>query len=151
LFEELIFRLPLIATRVNIFTSLILAYYLFHFSPNFPISIAGIHEVVKYLVFALVTSGILYNLKTIIYTSFINKYYGIYFYTITVVFGLLHIRNFISLVPENLIIIAPIFVVHQMIIGFFLGYIRLKQGFVWSVLLHILFNLLPTISYFVKK
>ncbi|PWS31795.1 CPBP family glutamic-type intramembrane protease [Pedobacter paludis] len=149
--EELIFRLPLKASRLNIFISFILAYYLFYLSHKTFQSIVNINESIKFLTFSLICYSLLYKVNTKFYYTFSGKYFTAYFYLLTITFGLLHLSNFIHLVPDNLILFAPIFVIHQIIVGFFLGYLRLKRGLFWSILMHTMLNVLPTIGYFIKK
>jgi len=54
-------------------------------------------------------------------------------------FGLVHISNF-KPIHYNLFYIYPIFVIPQIIMGYFLTNLRVKSGFIWAVLLHILIN-----------
>ena len=148
--EELIFRLPLKISRVNILVSLLSAYVVFYLSSRHISSLANLNEIFKIVGFGLICTILVFRLKPILINSFYKKYFGIYFYATTLAFGLIHINNFIAIVPQNLIWLSPIFILAQIISGFFLGYIRLKNGITWSILLHFLFNLMPTIAYFAK-
>ena len=60
---------------------------------------------------------------------------------------MLHIINFNSLIPENLIVFAPIFVLPQIILGFFVSYLRINNGFYWGLLFHCLYNSLSFLIY----
>ena len=55
-------------------------------------------------------------------------------------FGLVHIGNLEKLY-FSLLLIYPFFVLPQMLIGYFATNLRLKQGFVWGILLHCMTNL----------
>jgi len=149
--EELIFRLPLKISKQNIFIAMIAAYSLFYLSHKSLTTIITLRELFRFSVFVTVSFAVVFSLKEQFLSRLLNKYFGVYFYSLTVVFGLLHVANFLSLVPENLIFIAPLFALHQVIVGFFLGYLRIKNGLIWCILLHFMFNLLPTISYFLNR
>jgi len=66
-------------------------------------------------------------------------YFHYFFYFTALVFAIVHIGNY-SNTGILFYIMAPLLVVPQFIIGISLGYIRLKLGFVWSILLHGLYN-----------
>lgn len=71
-----------------------------------------------------------------------SRYFGIIFYLFTLVFGFYHITNFeISL---NVIYFAPLLVSPQLCIGLILGYVRVKLGLIWAIVLHSMYNLLLT-------
>ena len=57
-----------------------------------------------------------------------------------IAFGLMHIDN-LEKIYYSLLLIYPFFVLPQMIIGYFVTNLRLKQGFVWGILLHCMTNL----------
>jgi len=57
-----------------------------------------------------------------------------------IAFGLMHIDN-LEKIYFSLLLIYPFFVLPQMLIGYFATNLRLKQGFVWGVLLHCMTNL----------
>ncbi|QTE22943.1 CPBP family intramembrane glutamic endopeptidase [Polaribacter cellanae] len=60
------------------------------------------------------------------------------FYFFAILFGFVHITNF----EKNLSIflLSPILVLPQILIGFYLGYIRVRLGLQWSMLLHGCYN-----------
>ncbi len=60
------------------------------------------------------------------------------FYVSALMFGAVHMTNYQN--GDSLFFLFPIFTFPQIVMGIFLGYIRLKQGFIWSVLLHALHN-----------
>jgi len=57
-----------------------------------------------------------------------------------IAFGLMHIDN-LEKIYYSLLLIYPFFVLPQMLIGYFATNLRLKQGFVWGILLHCMTNL----------
>lgn len=57
-----------------------------------------------------------------------------------IAFGLMHIDN-LEKIYYSLLLIYPFFVLPQMIMGYFGTNLRLKQGFVWGILLHCMTNL----------
>ncbi|WP_171047953.1 type II CAAX prenyl endopeptidase Rce1 family protein [Pedobacter xixiisoli] len=146
--EELIFRLPLKTSRINILTSFVFAYLLFVFISKEELDIFNTATLMSSIAYFFIAFLIVYKLPIHLLQFQTEKSYRIYFYAMALIFGLLHIFNFMDLVPTHLLFFAPIFVIHQMIVGFFLAYLRLKRGILWSILLHFLFNLPPTIGYF---
>ncbi len=66
------------------------------------------------------------------------KYFKFIFYMSALVFGLLHIANFNF--SGYAILVMPFMVLPQMFGGLLLGFMRMKYGIAYSVLLHMLFN-----------
>ncbi|MES2267012.1 MAG: CPBP family glutamic-type intramembrane protease [Bacteroidota bacterium] len=69
---------------------------------------------------------------------------GKYFQTILIitsiiVFGLMHILNYIPL-HWDIVIIYPLYVIPQLIMGWALTYVRFKNGYLWGMGLHALIN-----------
>ncbi|CAM1347433.1 CPBP family intramembrane glutamic endopeptidase [Tenacibaculum insulae] len=60
------------------------------------------------------------------------------FYLFAIAFGLIHITNF--KISTNVILLAPILVAPQTILGGYLGFIRVRFGLQWSILLHASYN-----------
>jgi hypothetical protein len=60
------------------------------------------------------------------------------FYAFALAFGLLHILNFN--LTTNVLLFAPLLVLPQIILGGYFGYIRVKFGLQWSILLHAMYN-----------
>ena len=69
-----------------------------------------------------------------------NKYFDAIFYLFALVFGFYHITNF-EMSPM-IIYLSPLLVAPQIIIGLILGYIRVRLGLEWSILMHALYNLI---------
>lgn len=60
------------------------------------------------------------------------------FYTSAVLFALVHITNFES--STTVYLLTPLLVLPQLILGLLLGYIRVRLGLHWSMLLHACYN-----------
>ncbi|MEJ1222026.1 CPBP family intramembrane glutamic endopeptidase [Sediminicola sp. 1XM1-17] len=67
-----------------------------------------------------------------------SPYFKHAFYTSILLFGLVHIFNFKG--DLALFYFAPLLIAPQLMAGVFLGYIRVKLGLRWSILLHATFN-----------
>lgn len=65
------------------------------------------------------------------------------FYTSILLFGLSHIANLD--IPSINIYYLPIIILPWFIVGYITGFIRIKYGFVFGVLYHGLFNLIPVL------
>ncbi|WP_075344419.1 CPBP family intramembrane glutamic endopeptidase [Tenacibaculum agarivorans] len=64
--------------------------------------------------------------------------FRILFYLFAVFFGFVHITNF-ELTP-NVLLLSPILVAPQVILGGYLGFIRVRFGLQWSIVLHATYN-----------
>jgi hypothetical protein len=60
------------------------------------------------------------------------------FYVFAVLFGLVHISNFTM--TTNVLLLAPILVLPQTLLGGYLGFIRVRFGLGWSMALHACYN-----------
>lgn len=67
-----------------------------------------------------------------------HRYFRFFFYASALLFGAVHFFNF-EFSPQTLYM-APLLVAPQIIMGFFLGYIRVKLGLRWSIILHATHN-----------
>jgi len=64
--------------------------------------------------------------------------FKIAFYTIAIIFGYVHIFNFeINL---NVLLLSPFLIAPQFIVGLIFGYIRVRLGLIWAILLHSFYN-----------
>lgn len=66
------------------------------------------------------------------------KSFKIAFYVFAIIFGLIHISNFN--ITQNVILLAPILVAPQTILGGVFGFIRVRFGLRWSMALHACYN-----------
>ncbi|WP_419211395.1 CPBP family intramembrane glutamic endopeptidase [Maribacter sp. X9] len=69
-----------------------------------------------------------------------SDYFNFIFYSFTVCFGFVHITNF-ELTPQ-VWLLSPLLVAPQISVGFVLGFIRIKFGLLWSMVLHASYNLI---------
>ena len=71
------------------------------------------------------------------------------FYTFSIAFGIIHIFNFE--ITTNVLLLAPLLVLPQLLVGAYFGYIRVRLGLRWSMLLHGCYNgVLITMSFYFK-
>ncbi|RUT72821.1 CPBP family glutamic-type intramembrane protease [Ancylomarina longa] len=74
------------------------------------------------------------------------KYIPYIFYLFMLSFGLLHILNFtFTKISFWIVLISPLLVAPQIVLGSILGFIRMRFGFFYSVLFHTLVNLIGTL------
>ncbi|PQJ78115.1 CPBP family intramembrane glutamic endopeptidase [Polaribacter porphyrae] len=66
------------------------------------------------------------------------KVFKIAFYVFTIIFGLIHITNFD--ITTNVLLLTPLLVIPQLFVGLSLGFLRVRFGFWWAVLLHCIYN-----------
>lgn len=71
--------------------------------------------------------------------AFYTSYYPYVFYSITILFGYIHIGNFEEF-SLKLLLLSPLIVLPQFILGVSLGYIRVRFGFWYAVFFHVLNN-----------
>lgn len=71
------------------------------------------------------------------------------FYLLTFLFGFIHITNF--QMTAHIIWLSPILVAPQICIGFLLGFIRVRLGFLWALALHALYNFVLATPILVTK
>lgn len=72
-------------------------------------------------------------------TLFKNKRtFKVAFYLFAVIFGFVHISNFG--LTTNVLLLSPILIAPQVILGGYLGFIRVRFGLIWSILLHASYN-----------
>jgi membrane protease YdiL (CAAX protease family) len=68
------------------------------------------------------------------------------FYVSSSIFGSIHIFNFE--ITTNVLILTPLLVLPQLLVGAYYGYVRVRFGLLWSMLLHGCYNgILILISY----
>lgn len=71
-------------------------------------------------------------------TAFSKRYFKFGFYVLTILFGLVHLTNYE--ISTNVLLVTPILVAPQIILGGYLGFVRVKFGLLWSILLHATYN-----------
>ena len=68
-----------------------------------------------------------------------SPYFNIIFYLLTLLFGFYHITNFE--ITSTVLLLSPLLVAPQLSVGVLLGFIRVRFGLLWAVLLHACYNL----------
>jgi membrane protease YdiL (CAAX protease family) len=77
------------------------------------------------------------------------KNFRIAFYAFSLLFGFVHITNFD--LTLNVFLLAPLLVLPQILLGGYFGYLRVRFGILWSMLLHGCYNgILITMSFYFK-
>jgi membrane protease YdiL (CAAX protease family) len=142
--EEILFRLWLSFKRIDLaissfFISLIAITKYNHGS----LYTDGINDQLLYhTIFAILVGSMLFALLNIIPVkeSLSHKNFYIVYWISCTAFALSHLLNFIPL-KSNLIFVYPLLVLPQFILGYILGYVRLRNGFFWALLMHCAINL----------
>ncbi|RYU91484.1 CPBP family intramembrane metalloprotease [Mucilaginibacter terrigena] len=147
--EECIFRLPLTLKKQHI--ALALGFAMLLASRLIP----GLQQqgtVIKLLVWAvLITSGYLIFNRFLPEIKPPGKRLQTRVTVISIiVFGLMHISNYMPL-HWDILFIYPFYVLPQLFMGWFLTYIRFKNGFVWGIALHMLINSVSMLLYMTFK
>ncbi|MDM1395956.1 CPBP family intramembrane metalloprotease [Myroides odoratimimus] len=77
-----------------------------------------------------------------------EKYFGYVFYSYTFLFMIMHISNFYTINTEVLVY-SPLLFLPQFIGGLLLGYIRMRFGFGYNCMIHIIYNTIPMLLLYV--
>jgi hypothetical protein len=143
LFEELVFRLSLIYSKLNLSISLSLAIASI-ITSVFDIRLLTWFGGVTFFLAFCVLYIVLNNLTTfqIKIEGFWEKYFILVFYILTFLFGIFHMANY-QLNSFSALTLAFVFSIPQIIGALFLGFVRIRLGFIWAVILHVLFNAVP--------
>lgn len=136
--EELIFRFPLQyrkwVTHVLAGGLLVLAGFKTFFLENITIKIICLA-----LIMALAVLYSIFNKKAASFTAYLwNNKFPVVFYVFTFVFAVVHLDNYPF--SWTVVLLFPLLVLPQFVIGTFLGYIRIKLGIVWSMAFHGIHN-----------
>jgi membrane protease YdiL (CAAX protease family) len=136
LIEEVVFRLHLKyrAWVVNILLPLA-------FSGLIYIVLDSIGQHVNFMI-VLAAIVLLYSLFLIknpnALAAFWDRKFPVIFYITALSFALVHIFNFE--LSQEIILITPLLVAPQFVLGFLIGYLRVRLGFMWGVALHVSHN-----------
>lgn len=68
-----------------------------------------------------------------------KPYFKYVFYGLTLIFGFYHITNFET--TTTILLLSPLLVAPQISVGALLGFIRVRLGLWWAILLHAAYNL----------
>ena len=69
-----------------------------------------------------------------------KSYFSIVFWILTLIFGFYHITNFE--ITKTILLLSPLLVLPQIIVGGILGYVRIRFGLLWAIGLHAAYNLI---------
>jgi hypothetical protein len=148
--EELIFRLPLRCTTINLNISVLLfalfaiRSLLFRFG-SFGLATfterwlwsAALAIVIASVVFVLLRTE---RVKRIASRIWLHHFRSVLYFS-CVAFGLAHVFNFTSITVVTLLL-APLLVLPQGIAGFLFAFARMRLGMTWCIVLHIAHNVL---------
>lgn len=87
--------------------------------------------------------------KNIRFQSNYSKNFPIYFYGVAVFFAFVHVSNF-QINPDQWMFV-PVLVIPQFLLGLLLGYIRMKYGILYCILVHALNNSIPIAAMILAK
>ena len=88
------------------------------------------------VIFAPITEELIFRAPLTLFKK--PNIFRIAFYSIALLFGYIHLWNYeISL---NIILFSPVLIAPQIIIGLYLGFIRIRFGLAWSIALHASYN-----------
>lgn len=136
--EEFAFRLWLVYKKAYFIISLwLISFFLYSvvFKLHYTFTAYAILAVATLITIFLLsfreaTQSLLENLYT--------RYYGWFFYSATVLFAVMHLMNF--KLNLHIVLLTPVLVLPQFLLGLVLGYIRVKQGIGWAIALHAIYN-----------
>lgn len=150
LIEEIAFRLPLIYSRLNLSLSItILSFYII----NKFFILKNIFDIENYFILRILISilcGVIFYFISKKHEDILLKIYKnnfkIIYYTSSLIFALLHISNFQS--DFSVLLAAPLITLPQLIFGLTAGFVRIKYGFLYCFLIHIINNMIPTFIFY---
>ncbi|OKS85913.1 CPBP family glutamic-type intramembrane protease [Mucilaginibacter polytrichastri] len=152
--EETVFRLWLTGRKGFIFLSIIAASWVIITKVKGISIYSGVNgEFFHNLVSAIFLGAIFFGVVNLtVLKKFRSNHFKLLYWGSSVAFGLIHIANFAPL-KLSLLLIYPLLILPQMAMGFLLGFIRVKNGFLYAVMIHCLINLPGAIyySYFFKN
>lgn len=138
--EELIFRLPLKLKREGIAIALVIFMYQVTGGHFFEFNFSYFYDYLRILL-AIASLIIIIRFLPILFLEKLKKnYFNYVFYFSAVAFALVHISNF-KPYSSDLLLLYPLLVLPQFLMGLCIGYLRMKHGFLMGFLLHALINL----------
>ena len=136
LVEELIFRLPLRISRVNLITSLGLILFLIFQNLNIYVSLSFLIVSFGFIILIIINRSDILPIGG----NFFTKYYLFIFYSQAILFGLLHLPNYN--LDLKYFYLFPLFIIIYILIGCLWGYIRVrfKYGIYACIITHMIVN-----------
>jgi hypothetical protein len=149
LLEELVFRLPLRLSRITLSVSF--AVFIIAVIKNFFI------QEDNYTIYLLSVplSAIIFGLLSYVTDIYLKinklweKHFFYVFYFFVLIFGLSHLFNY-NEIHWWMILSSPLLTLPHIIMGLFLGFIRMNYGFLYSFFFHATINLIPSVPLIVK-
>lgn len=143
--EEIIFRLSLIFKPIFLAIASSLLFYVllskFYFKTNYLFLDSTLFlRLILTLIIGILVFIIASNFSNRLIIFWNNNFKWI-FYISVIVFGFSHVYNY--QIGTHDLIIVPFLVLPQLLGGVFLGFIRIKYGFVYGCIFHSCFNVLP--------
>ena len=131
--EEGIFRLPLRPSvlSISISISIVLIYLFGVFSANLPLSFVVGFMLLGFNVYLATRS-----LKVVRLQQLYTRFPRLIFYLSAILFGAIHIGNYDSRVWAFM----PLLVLPQLVLGLFLGFVRVRYGLSWAIFAHAFHN-----------
>ena len=141
--EETAFRLPLIYKRLNLSLSVLLLSY-------YTLSIVLVGDVINMSdmiltrmglsVFIAVLTYFIVGIKTIGFKvkEFWENHYKIIFYTLLLLFTFRHLDSY--MLTSLVFLFSPLLLLPQFIGGVFFSFTRVRLGFIYVILLHMMIN-----------
>lgn len=148
IFEELNHRSWLRFSRFNVALSVSLFFYVFlsqfsgwvyEISTASLLNMAGAFAVFAFVYLILSKSSYFQKVKV-----FWIRNYAAIFYSSAIYFGYVHLGNFGALTFEKALF-SPIIVLQFVVLGIMFGYVRVRLGLLWGIMLHIMFNMLVSL------
>ncbi|WP_460637705.1 CPBP family glutamic-type intramembrane protease [Larkinella harenae] len=139
--EEVCFRLLLSLSKIHVGTSLAVLFYYFS-GPTWTLDSYS-YLIIRLFIYIVIFS-ICYNFWNIYWVSKLFKYKLLIISAI--LFGLIHVMNFYPL-QYSVLYLYPFYVIPQMSVGVMLGVLRVKFGFIWGVIFHIIVNVSSSLEY----
>ena len=150
--EEMLFRACLRYSKLNFAVTAGFCFYIFPgilikgrgiFGEDNPLSLRiALMLIVVAAVYSILQSKPVFDNHL---TKFWSSHFKLIFYLSVLSFGLIHVTNF-EINPATFIV-APMLTLPQIAGGFMFGYIRLKYGILYAVLLHAANNFMPFLAH----
>jgi len=139
IFEEIIFRLPLKLGKVGISITAGLICYRLLAGRLFASEFYDLYSYLK-IAIALIFSLITFKFLPASWLVAMKANYKYFFYSVAVIFALVHLSNFSSF-NYSVLLFYPFFTLPQFLMGLLIGYVRVEYGFLYGIALHSMINL----------
>ena len=145
--EELGFRLALVPKKWYFVISswIVSGYYVMLFYQNkSTIAAAAVLLVLMLLTALMVGMPQQWNYR---FQLLYSLHYPYLFYGLALLFAIVHLMNYT--LSWQVVLLSPVLVLPQFILGTVLGYLRMRQGMAWAIALHITYNsILLALTYY---